>query len=72
MYLPLIDYSPSQYTVWRRINSKRASAVVAMLQTMFFDFSPLMEIMLDNNAAIKPEEVPQGVQALPMRLSSFR
>lgn len=59
MYLTLIDCGPSRYTVWRRINSESASVVVAVLQCIFIEFGPPMEMLLDNSATFRSEEVQQ-------------
>jgi transposase InsO family protein/ribonuclease HI len=67
VYLTLIDCGPSRYTVWRRINSESASVVVAVLQSIFIEFGPPTEILLDNSATFRSAEVQQLFQKWAVR-----
>ena len=57
LYLTLIDCGPSRYTVWRRVSSESATVIAAVLQDVFIEFGPPMELLLDNSATFRSEEV---------------
>lgn len=56
-YLTVIDCGPSRYTVWRKFNSESSAAIANILQGIFIELGPPSEILLDNSATFRSEEV---------------
>lgn len=56
-YLTLIDCGPSRFSLWKRLKEQSSGAVVAALESVFFERGAPVEILTDNDPAFRGAEV---------------
>lgn len=56
-YLSIIDCGPSRYTIWRRIQTEDAAVVASVLESVFIDFGPPNQILLDNSTTFRSDNL---------------
>lgn len=56
-YLSLIDCGPGRYAIWRRLDSERASAVLAALVDIFRERGAPRELLTDNGPCFRSVEL---------------
>ena len=58
-YLTAIDCGPSRFTVWRKINMESSVVVASILESIFVEFGPPSEILMDNSSTFRSEHLRQ-------------
>lgn len=56
-YLTMVDCGPSRFAIWRKIHSEDASTVSAIFQQVFRERGPPTELLLDNSATFRSQEL---------------
>ena len=54
-FLTLVDSGPSRFAIWKPIAEESARTVVSNFETVFLEFGPPEELLLDNSATFKSE-----------------
>lgn len=54
-FLTFVDSGPSRYAIWKPITEESARTVVSNFETVFLEFGPPEELLLDNSATFKSE-----------------
>lgn len=57
LFLTAIDSGPSRFAVWKPLASERLPAVIEALLTVFREFGPPTEILLDNSPTFQSEHL---------------
>ena len=58
-YITVIDCGPSRFCIWRRIPSETKEQVVTILLEIFAERGPPQELLMDNSATFRSEQVEQ-------------
>ena len=56
-YLSVIDCGPSRFTIWRRISSEDAPVLANSLESIFVEFGPPAQILLDNSTSFRSAQM---------------
>ena len=54
-YLTMVDCGPSRFAVWRQLSSERAVEVVRVLEEIFRERGPVVELLMDNGASFRSQ-----------------
>ena len=58
-YLTLIDYGPTRFAVWRRLQRQDTDSVIQQLELLFFERVAPVELLTDNDPAFRSGCFPQ-------------
>ncbi|XP_054285261.1 uncharacterized protein LOC129001833 [Macrosteles quadrilineatus] len=58
-FLTIIDCGPSRFCIWRRIPSETKEQVVKILLELFSERGPPQELLMDNSATFRCEQIEQ-------------
>jgi len=67
-YLTIVDSGPSRFAVWKWINDESAQTVTSNFETVFLEFGPPEELLLDNSASFKSELLTAMCQRWNVRI----
>lgn len=56
-YLTVIDCGPSRYAIWRKLRNESSCSLTTEFEHLFREFGPPKEIVLDNSAAFRSEDM---------------
>ena len=56
-YLTIVDCGPSRFAIWRKIASESAAVLAAVLEQVFRERGPPMELLLDNSATFRSTQL---------------
>ena len=54
-YLTLIDCGPTRFSIWRQVRAQDSSTVVGVLEQIFYERGPPIEILTDNDTAFRSD-----------------
>jgi len=67
-YLTIVDSGPSRFAVWKWISDESAQTVTSNFETVFLEFGPPEELLLDNSATFKSELLTAMCQRWNVRI----
>ena len=56
-YLTLVDCGPGRFAIWKELRNEMAECIVSKLEEIFYERGPVEEILMDNSASFRSEEM---------------